>query len=659
MKDVSDSIIEEANIVAKATPKGGSQDYMNYKWPAIAINKILNSAQTMQQRHSDWLRHASVIGSKLATIGWSSTISNAAVDITNSQFEASDATRNAVIKHYGEPYSASYLTSPKVADWMLKRAQRKPGDTEVNDKLNFDFFTHNHLASDDPLDGSLNRININKLVEQFHNADPDKRPNLHLTSNHALAADNHHIANIMKGNHAFAEYSFADSKTGRRKHLHLLHRTEQRDAPIEQREHETIMLAAVDNRWNAWGNGGTFLHRWNHMNHIYELEENEALNPDEREAAYIGDGHAQISPASVMIGLLLLKLITKQPENEPEKVHIPSREEFLSFSKDPNAKLYNGDLQQAFVQSDEPIELRDDAAKILQHILPQGYSKGGQIITDAIDVFWLNLSRHRGNDRNAERIFTIDDKPITDEQIADLTFNMGILAVNPGITPLNKHQLKMGMRRLTIRNRDDKITCNFFAHPFMQDRMAQNKDGRDDVYTVIPKKDDGELGHGPTAAMGKRHLDGSKASIGYILDPDQLENDLANAHEVRSRVRVIHAADFDAVGISNVIKDNQDGSYHIEFSRGASNEAIERVEALISEALTKERAGHIECNLTDRGSCKIVFNNIQDKNKVMAKALKAVALSKPTPNEPELFVGDHVYIKLGAEPPHISKGRAA
>lgn len=679
-------------ISVEPNPKSGSADYMNFKDPAKNIQAIihdtkrridawervhtgapLSANRIIQQASKTAFAYVSEDYRDTTTAFWTSPLDTYIQGIRN----AADLMRQIQDDWVGKIFNQAFFNSDLWAHLMIQRGLLFEGDTQVNDQLNYGFFTHNYLPETKDkhgkeLNGTLNRVNIDAIVDKFRSENPDYWPNLLLNSNHALIRDHLDISGIMKGFHALASYCFADNK-GKGRDLNLMMRHDMdgpEHNPQRDRQKETIMLSAVFNNYNAWVNGGTLLMRLNHMDKVHRKEASGDMDPKQREREYIGQGYSAMSPASVMLAKLILKLIVENPD----KIKVPTRHDFeqVYSAKGADNPVYQGDLTKALINSDEPILIRKDADKILQHILPQGYSKGGSIVTDAIDFLRLDLQRQRSQAVGGGPIFQVHQKgqkkprEITDDDIAALTFNMGILTVNSGITPLNAYQKKMGMRRLTIRNVDDYIARHLYDKPIMKAHLQQPRDGRDDVYTVKPKEPDKELGHGFISALGSRDADDPAERVGYVIDPEKQEivsdHDQLNAHEVRSRVRVIHAACYNALGVSNIIEEPDGHSYRMEFSRGASKSQIEHLQQALSKKLTELRGGTIMCDLVDTDVCMIQFDAHMSKelqHKKLAEALESLAFSKKMPGSPELFVGDHVYTKLDAIPPHVSRGRAA
>lgn len=570
--------------------------------------------------------------------------------------------------------ASSHHHSSGTADWMLQKALAGNPDAEVNARLNFGFFTHNLADDDDPRHMSLNKINIDVIVRQFAGNNSDEWPNLLLNSSHARVNDTISVSGIMEGFHALASDCFRDHN-GRARELNLImhhdYRSEKDSILADQQKSKpTILLSAVFNNHNAWGNGATLLYRINHLDALYEKEKHGKITSQrEREKEYCGEGLACMSPASIMLAKLILKLIAENPE----EIIIPNKETFERCGTYYQNKIYVGDMTKLLTGAElapinKPIQLRTDAGKILQHILPEGYSKGGNIISDAVRFLMLDLQRPLSVDSpNSPSAFEVDGKSLERNDVSKLIFNLGILAVNPGCTPFTPYEEEMGLRRLIVASTRDNIIRHLIKRPVMQDLRMRKPDGRQGYYEITPLATLSGLGHGFLDALGRSGL---RKKAGYIADPNQLETDTSEkqklAHEVRSRLRVIHAACYNALGVSGV-KEKEDGLFELEFSRGADFDRIkaitQKLQQIISDAkeasqpMCDPETGICQISIPKSNQASMAHYTPKSQKDMLADALKILADPKRQNGAPELFVGDHVYHALGHEPPALERLR--
>lgn len=557
----------------------------------------------------------------------------------------------------------------------LDRALNSEPDKEVNDRLNFGFFTHNFADDGNPHNMSLNRINPDAIIEQFKSKNPDDWPNLLLNCNHARMNDTLSVSGIMEGFHTLASDCFRDHN-GRARELNLTMNHDDRTPEDEgarpvRKSKPSIILSGVFNNHNAFGNAATLLYRLRHLDAVYAKENDGAITSQrEREKLYCGESLASMAPNSVMLAKLMLKLIVQNPED----ITLPDKAVFEQCGEYIDGKVYTGDMTKLLMNSDaypvaKPIELRADAAQILQQILPEGYSKGGQIISDAVRFLMLDLQRPLDlSKEDAPSLFTQNDKALEPPDVSNLIFNLGILTLNPGCTPFNAYEEKMGMRRLIIASSRDAIIGHLIKRPIMQELKERTPDGTQGYYEITPKEASNDFGHGFLDALGRSDRHGGKTDRGYIADPDQLKTDTdekrKTAHEVRSRLRVIHAACYDALGVSDV-KELNDHSFALEFSRGASEKGIQMISQKL-QTLIVPKLAKVQPEQLQNGRCSLVLPASEQKpsrfytpptwKDKLAEGLKKLADSTHQNGAPELFVGDHVYHTLGQEAPAYERG---
>lgn len=439
---------------------------------------------------------------------------------------------------------SEWLHSTLQAEQMIRLGANLPPDApQVEKRLNRKFFTHNE-------DGTLNEADP-AVVQQLFTGKQETWPNLVLTSSHALVRGHADVSGIMQGMHAFITHVFADEHGQRGQDLPLLRHLDTPPAPSETEGRHTVILSSVFNYRNGLDNGGHLLYRLDHLDKLYS-------NPPQTQAAlekaYIGDeqAHDSMSPAAVRLGKLMLSLIVEDPQ------HIDLGARTLTEPK-------------------EPIALREDAGAVLQHIKLAGYSKGGNTVTDAVRYLILEL-QHK--DPQGQASFLVPQHydpaanptggpyaPVTDKAIRNLIHNVGILCVNPGVTPLTDRERGLGMRRITIRNKLDRITAHLFKKHDREGTFGEH----DDVY-VVSGKSFGDLGHSPEAALGSKEKPGYLSNLS-LAQPE----DTGTLEEIKGRLRSFFAHCYGKVGISHLHYKPQSGTrqeLNLEFSTGVSNEDV-------------------------------------------------------------------------------------
>jgi hypothetical protein len=372
----------------------------------------------------------------------------------------------------------------------------------------------------------------------------------------------------MKGWHSLITYTFGNAN-GRHMDLELIRKPwEQPPERLDPAKKSTLIVSSVYNDRNAWVNGGKLIRRLNNLYDMHDQSGKEGAQTRDT-SAYLRD----ISPAAIRLAKLMLYLIVQ----DPKQVSIPAQ-----IDPDKGATQY-------FTQGSQ-IAIRDDAARVLQHIKPMGYSKGGNIVTDAVRYLITELEQ--------PGVFQLPglaaDASVTERHkvIAKLIHPMGIFCVNPGICPLTAREKSCGMRRLTIRNTYDKITAHLFKR--QEGRFGE----RDDVYkhNGTARK---ELGHSIPDALGNEDKPGYLTDETGIHNNTPLTEEERNIHqEIKSRLKTYFAACIDAVGISNIHYDaHRANEFEIEFSGGVSSSLVAQRKGAIFEAL--KTAGFTNARIED------------------------------------------------------------
>jgi hypothetical protein len=551
-----------------------------------------------------------------------------------------------------------FVHSPAYARGMVALGRALPADTQVNERLNYKFFTHNHINGNDELNGSLNAINEETVANYFpKGSDSQRWPNLILTSSHALVRDHHDVSGIMKGTHSLIRDLFTDITDADAMRLRLLERSDD-SGETPSKGKPSILISSVHNDHNAWVNGGTLLLRLYHLDQLYAKEHQweQAGTSDtpehqqEREAAYLGSGDSAMSPASIRLAKLLLKLMVE----EPEAVAIPERKDFEETWKDDLTLSYN----------DTPLTLRPDAGEILQHVKLVGYSKGGNILTDALRYLSLELQRSRGEHRLIQCQDGEQKRALQTSEIKSLLMNTGVLALNPGISPLTNHEKDMGIRRLSVRNPNDWVTAHLFARHQVKEHDGTN----DDIYEVDPIEPPENLGHDPEKAMGNMDTD----LKGYLVEKSKIQSDEAQFDEMESRLKCFLASCHGKSGIKSM-RTHDDDSISFEFSAGASKHDTEEVTKALKTALLPALAGsgrrvvidhdwHNGCEFRVSAPANTDAPPSENENsppRRLQQLKKAVgdALIKLEQNQ-TTFVGHNVYRELAVNPPEKTKSAA-
>ena len=509
-----------------------------------------------------------------------------------------------------------WMRSPEHAQNMIRYGEMRPADVAVIQHLNDRLFTHNE-------DGTLNATSADEIRPYFDPKTPDKWPNLILGSSHALVLDHEDISGAMKGFHSLIMHSFGDSSGKAGARLPLIREVDAARYPTDGKHKQTIMVSAVFNDHNAWVNGGNLLKRLHHLDTLYEAEKNgRVLSQSQLEEAYLKD----ISPAALHLSKLMLSLIVEEPERVRTGRDVPP---------------IIGDAAR-------PLHLRPDAAHVLQHVKLAGYSKGGNIVTDAVRHLILQL-QHEGAvlapkamEPQASAVPDQAYVPMSASIISSLIRNVGILTVNPGICPLTDREKSLGMRRISIRNNLDRISAHLFRKHERENRFGT----QDDVY-VVNGDSMGDLGHGIEGALG------TKEKSGYLIDESKVAKaDVETLRLVRSRLQAFFASCYDKVGISHVRYDPQNpNQLTVEFSTGVSAEQAAKSTEAIIQAMEAVGLSHVrmQCDMRGDHSCHMQFDALAAGTNI--RQLLDQGFKKLAEGHSDIYLSGTIPYELGVAQP--------
>lgn len=603
----------DTSITVSKNSASGSHDYVVVKeWAAKGddISRMLSTATEQWFGMLDGF--ASMTDSVVAATGWGAFVPSAktAVKESTKAIRSVHSIWSSAQRGISEP---EWMRSPEHAQNMIEYGLLRPSDEAVNQHLNGRLFTHNK-------DGSLNATSASAIRPYFDPKNSDKWPNLILTSSHALVRDHTDISSTMKGFHTLIMHSFGAADGSQAKDLPLIRETDVSRHPTTGDHKQTIIASAVYNDHNAWVNGGNLLKRLHQLDQLYESEKRgEHLTKPQFEAA----AQLDMSPAALQLSKLILSLIVE----EPERVRM-----------EPDAPSLIGSAA-------EPLHLRPDAAHILQHVKLAGYSKGGNIVTDAVRHLILQL-QHEGavlapTALNVAPVPAAQPYiPVSNPIITSLIRNVGILAVNPGICPLTDREKDLGMRRISIRNNLDRISAHLFRKHDREQRF-----GTHDAVYVVNGKSMGDLGHGIDAALGTR------SKPGYLIDPSKASpEDAQTLQLVRSRLQAFFASCYNKVGISHITYDEADPTtLGIEFSNGVSETLIGKDAEQIIDSM--EQAGlqnvRMSCDLKGAHQCRMQFDAPEgcDIRQTIAAGLRHLQNTHA-----DIFLSHTLFYELGVMP---------
>jgi hypothetical protein len=200
------------------------------------------------------------------------------------------------------------------------------------------------------------------------------------------------------------------------------------------------------------------------------------------------DTFEHISPAAKRIAKVILQCMAENPEdvtrNDPD---------------DP-------DNIASLSEIGKTIRLRPQAARIAQHIQLIGYSKGGNVVSDAMRYLVTEMlsKDENGNDLVIVRRDNDHLLPVTklygERGVKSIVRNIGCMALAAREEAMSDEMLENGIHRVSANNRNDRVA--FDNH--YEDRP------KDENYSVVGVT--AGFGHGPEEAMGTR-----EGASGYFM----------------------------------------------------------------------------------------------------------------------------------------------
>jgi hypothetical protein len=458
------------------------------------------------------------------------------VDLTPVQYRA------ALDAYLRKPQTQSLLRGENMASLfemvgqqleLIKKTRRLWGLPVQDAELFGPAYNHQFLAED--ATGKIVAVSEKQLLGLFPQANyvtgevPKQFPHVVITSSHArgetlkdVTEITHGIeANINKATHQKAKFAKID-----------LSRPDLGVSPDE-----TLILYRCDVRENPWLNGAALLRR---MNELKVCEQTGAP-----------DAFKEASPGAWAINHLMLAWMSQQPQQILEAKDMP--------------------LAKAFANGGEPIELRLDAGRVAQHIMLDGYSKGGNVVSDA-GPRMLPHELQAKDGRGRDLFFCEQDgemRPIARDGVHEVRKivrqipTWACASVEFGLTD---EQIAAGANRTAFNSELDDISRH------------DNYPGRrhDERHIIKGVKEDN--GHAPVTALGARTKDGY--THGYAMDDPRVARRMEELCAPMIGKATLEGIRFDT-GDANEIR--------LEVGPGTSDRLVETHRATIIEAL--ERAG--------------------------------------------------------------------
>lgn len=355
----------------------------------------------------------------------------------------------------------------RLIDSIIREHYPDDHGTLFNPEYNHQFLTENS-------NNEIVAVDENAIIALFQKPHAESSsgtpyPRLLITSSHAQGESLKDVTAITHGLEALAR----DSHGGKALNHGYI------DKGVQPGQ--TLTLYACDVEEGPWLNGAALLARINELKEIARTGK-----PDRFE---------QISPGAKRIAKLMLKCMVEQPERID--------------TKDPRH------INDIIADGEPPLRLREDAIDIANHFQLIGYSKGGNVVSDAMRYLVSEIS---AKDKEGHSLFQPHpSSPSYDENgqlrthnIYDIVRGISVMALAAIEVGMDRHYKECGVRRVAFNNKHDLIS----EHKNYQSAVF------DERYLIEGTSN--HLGHHPSDMMGTRGSDMEEAIVGYAHEDEKV-----------------------------------------------------------------------------------------------------------------------------------------
>ena len=439
----------------------------------------------------------------------------------------------------------------------------------------------------------LNHITSDTIVPLFPEGKSKDWPNLILTANHARAWESDDLQEMQTGIRRLMEDAWGKSKDW----CDLRQQTDEdrkKETKTQDTKAKNILVLACHTERDIFLNGARLIDR------RLDLEEDRNQRDPTRRTLN------HISPASIRLAKLIFKLMEKPKPEAIVNLDRPYSHKHPESSESPF--VADGD----YIQKHDALVLREDAARIAQHIKLVGYSMGANVVTDALRFLYQDMQRLGDKLQIEEK-----GKPraIKPEYIRTIISNMGVLNINPGEVPTTKAERDaLGIQRTTILNRHD-LTAGHLVKP----NHARYDPWCDALIEVNGVQKDN--GHDIVDALGNAERSG------HLMDKARAENDL-EYQKAQDAVKAFFASNFHKNAITTLCLSHEKGKgneLYIQFAPGVSRADETRLQGELLDALQPEfPKARALSDLIYRRRTQIVLDESAEAIERRPKALGAV-----------------------------------
>lgn len=394
-------------------------------------------------------------------------------------------------------------------------------------------YNHHFLTEDST--GKIVAMNDDAIVALFRKPEGgaapsgDAYPRLLITSSHARGESLADVTSITHGLESLARDSHAGKKLD---HGHV-------DTGVKLGQ--TLTLYACDVEENPMLNAAALLRRILELKRIAKTGEE--------------DTFTEVSPGAKRIAKLMLKCMVEDP------TRIDTKDERLICD---SAKAKNG-----------PIVLRKDAIDIANHFQLVGYSKGGNVVSDAMRYLIHELKAV--NPAHRTPVFAVQPRlgegkgpeGVSQHSIRDIVRGISVMAIASIEVEMAEEYKKHGVRRVAFNNKNDIVSAN-------SNYQSKPYDERYLIDGVIE-----EAGHNPEHMLGTRGDEVADAIVGYAHQDGR----------VTRRLMEFFAPNYGDVAIGHVHFDERakEGIFTIEAASGSTDAQFTQYLKSIKDAFLHQR----------------------------------------------------------------------
>jgi hypothetical protein len=330
------------------------------------------------------------------------------------------------------------MHSPQAAAWHEFLGTILPGRSQLYDDYNHQFLTEDGH-------GNIRPVELKEIDALFPRDGDGKFPHVLLVPNHVRAETLKDVTELTHGVAAMAR----DSQDGQE--LNIAHV----NGKITGEANSTVTLFACDTEQNPFLNSAALLRRLKDLQQIARTGE-----PDRFTNASPG--------AKRMAGIIL-----REMAQNPEDVEILREEPFVRLQR-------------------QPLPLRADPERVAQHFQLIGYSKGGNVVSDAMRYLVTQLSDAQG-------------RPLVQlgegHTVRNLVRNIACMSIAALEVKMEERYKEQGVRRVSFNNENDVIS----GHMDFDSSWADHK------WKIKGTAE--HHGHDPEDALGTK-----EGRRGYVLD---------------------------------------------------------------------------------------------------------------------------------------------